>query len=62
MKKIYIVTSGEYSSYSVEAVFDSEALAKKFIDSVKTTTTDINEKIEAYELNIFKKQMRNAVR
>ncbi len=30
-KKIYIVTSGEYSDYGIDAVFSSKELAKKYI-------------------------------
>lgn len=35
MKKVYLVTSGEYSDYRVDAVFSSKELAQKFIDSFK---------------------------
>lgn len=31
MKKIYIVTFGEYSEYTIEACFDKKKLAKKYI-------------------------------
>lgn len=33
MKKIYVVTSGAYSDYGIDAVFDTEELAKKYIAS-----------------------------
>ena len=29
---IYIVTSGEYSNYAIDAIFSTEELAKKYID------------------------------
>jgi len=35
MKKIFIVTSGAYSDYGIDAVFSTEELAQKFIDSFK---------------------------
>ena len=31
-KKVYIVTSGEYSDYRINAVFSSRKLAKKYIE------------------------------
>jgi hypothetical protein len=35
MAKIYIVTSGEYSDYNINAIFSTEELAQAFIDSFK---------------------------
>lgn len=32
MEKIYIVTSGEYSDYCIEAVFSAKAIAEKYVD------------------------------
>ena len=34
--KIYIVTSGSYSDYQINAVFSSRAKAKKFIDTIRS--------------------------
>lgn len=45
-KKIYIVTSGEYSDYHIEAVFSTE---EKAVDYVEQNGTDYN--IEEYELD-----------
>lgn len=44
MKKIYLVTSGKYSDYRVDGVFNNKELAKKF---TKTFGGDIEE----YKLN-----------
>lgn len=30
--KVYVVTSGEYSSYGIDAIFSTRELAQKFID------------------------------
>lgn len=49
MGKVYIVTTGRYSDYSIIAVFDSMELAQAFIDS-NDFGSDIND-IEEYELN-----------
>ena len=35
MKNIYIVTSGDYSDYHICAVFETEELAKRYIESFK---------------------------
>ncbi|MHA1302243.1 MAG: DUF7336 domain-containing protein [Candidatus Heimdallarchaeaceae archaeon] len=32
MKKVYIVTSGEYSDYGIHAVFSKKELAEKFVE------------------------------
>lgn len=33
MKKIYVVTSGEYSDYHIEGIFDSNELAESFMEA-----------------------------
>lgn len=46
--KVYIVTSGIYSSYEIEAVFSTEDLAKKYLD----IHGDYNDrKIEEWDLD-----------
>ena len=51
MTTIYAVSTGEYSDYRVVALFTTEELAQKFIDSfVNNTYTEFN-KIEEYILN-----------
>lgn len=32
MEKVYVVTSGEYSDYGIDAIFSTQELAQKFID------------------------------
>ena len=47
-KKIYVVTSGEYSDYRIEAMFTSKRVAEKFADN--GTDFDAAE-VETYTLN-----------
>jgi len=54
---IYVVTSGEYSAYGIEAVFDSKDLAKKFIDAFGNNYEEFM--IEEYELNPHSKQLKS---
>jgi hypothetical protein len=55
MKKVFIVTSGEYSDYNIEAVFSSKELANKYIDEKKKQrnyNADYdNYQIEEYTVN-----------
>jgi hypothetical protein len=48
MKKIYVVTSGSYSDYRIEAVFSTEEKAEDFIKHVEV---DELNGIEEYDLN-----------
>lgn len=50
MKTIYIVTSGSYSDYSIEEVFDNKELAQKYIDNYLRSSYDEPE-IEEHTLN-----------
>lgn len=45
MKKVYIITSGEYSDYGIEKVFLDEAKARKYAEWHKDTT------VEEYDLS-----------
>lgn len=45
MKNVYIVTSGSYSDYSINAVFDNEDAAKSFAAVYSET------QVEIFELN-----------
>lgn len=47
MPKIYLVTSGCYSDYSVDAVFSTRKLAEEFINAISDNSADIEE----YELD-----------
>jgi hypothetical protein len=35
MKKVYVVTTGEYSDYSIRAIFSKRELAQEYIDTKK---------------------------
>lgn len=45
-KEIYIVTSGEYSDYTIERVFSTEAKAREYLD-----TKDDEYRIEVYNVD-----------
>lgn len=49
MKKVYIVTVGEYSDYHIEAVFSNEEKASKYIKVSKIHPSDVE--IEEYEID-----------
>lgn len=51
MKKIYLVSSGSYSDYHIDAVFDDQGLAQSFIDSFKKDCFGDKMNIEEWELN-----------
>ena len=55
--KVYLVTSGTYSDYKVDAVFESEELANKFIRSFKESYEEFM--VEEYDLNPQEKQIRS---
>jgi len=52
MDKIYVVTSGSYSDYQIDAVFSTKELAKKFLDLFGNSF-----EIEEYKLDNFKSEM-----
>ena len=57
MKTIYVVTSGSYSDYGIDAIFDNKELAEQYIDAFEKG--GYNEKsIEEFELNPFEKQIK----
>ena len=55
-KIIYAVTSGCYSDYRIDALFDTKELAEKFIKSVNNR--DFND-IEEYDLNPKEYELNN---
>ena len=57
MKKVYIVTSGEYSDYQIRSVFSTEKLAKKYIEHAGRIIGDIWDefRIEEYGLDVITK-------
>ena len=50
MKKIYIVTSGEYSRYKIDGVFDCKEKADQFMKTFSGDEWD-KPRIEIFELN-----------
>lgn len=50
MRKVYIVTSGEYSDYGIDRVFSTEEKAKEWVDVI-TSMYGGNYDIEQYELD-----------
>ena len=50
MRKVYIVTSGEYSDYGIDRVFSTEEKAKEWVDVI-TSMYNGNYNIEQYELD-----------
>ena len=48
MNKVYIVTSGCYSDYSIEAVFETEENAKKYVDMYSSDGWDDNYRYVEY--------------
>lgn len=54
VKTIYIVTSGSYSEYGINAVFDEENLAQKYCDTFNEGRDDYDRlEIEEWDLNPF---------
>jgi len=49
-RKVYVVTEGEYSSYSILAVFSSRKLAHEYVEKVQKHRYD-TVRIEEYELD-----------
>ena len=58
MKKIYLVTQGNYSDYHVVSAFSEKALAQSFIDSFVKNDYEPLE-IEEYEIDKLSEQLRN---
>jgi hypothetical protein len=54
MKTIYVVTQGDYSDYRICGVFDSEPLAKKFIETFSSAQQWYSMRIEEWKLNPYK--------
>jgi len=49
MNKVYVVTSGQYSDYGIDAIFTTKELAEKFIDSFLKNYNEME--IEEWDLN-----------
>ena len=50
MKKIYVVTSGQYSDYIIEKIFEKKEDAEKYLSLVNNKWCIYNNDIEEYEL------------
>ncbi len=62
MTKVYLVTSGEYSDYGVNAVFSNEQLAKAYVDIYSREGIYCEEyQIEEYGLDFMEKQLRKGL-
>lgn len=59
MKKIYIVTGGSYSDYSIYAVFDTEEMAQEYINLAKIANNYDFHRIETWEVNVIEKELKN---
>ena len=57
MKKIYLVTQGNYSDYRVVSAFSEKALAQSFIDSFVENDYEPMQ-IEEYDIDEFSEQLR----
>lgn len=60
-KKIYLVTSGEYSDYGVDAVFTTRKKAQDYIDSLGDDSNSYYD-IELYDLDPQSLMQREGVR
>jgi hypothetical protein len=56
MKKVFLVTRGDYSDYRVCAVFSNKKLAQKYIDSFNPRYDEF--RIEDYELDIYQNELK----
>jgi hypothetical protein len=57
-RKVYLVTSGSYSDYGVDAVFDTREGAELFIATFRRESWMDAFEIEEWNLNPFEPQMR----
>ena len=55
---MYVVTSGEYSDYGIDAIFSSKELAQKFIDSFEDRSYSRFNGIEEYPLDPFERELK----
>jgi len=51
MKKVWIVTSGIYSDYEIEAVFSSRELAEAYVEKFKEVYSRDDVRVEEYDLD-----------
>lgn len=60
-KEIYLVSSGSYSDYRIDAVFSTEELAQKYIDNIGAAVHYGGLGIEAYDLDPCEKQIKEGL-
>ena len=58
MKIVYVVTSGSYSGYGIDSIFDSKELAQAYIDSFKKERYNEFNGIEEWELNPYESDLK----
>jgi hypothetical protein len=56
MKKVFIVTYGEYSSYSILAVFSEKELADNFVNAFKFS---LSCSVEEWDMDTFMEEFKN---
>lgn len=54
MKKVYVVTTGEYSDYSIEKIFSTREKAQEYINIVSVLGKEDFNDIQEWELDDFK--------
>lgn len=64
MDKIYIVTSGEYSDYSIDGAFSSEENAQLYIDQFAGGKGYYKEeqRIEVFDIDIYSRQIKDGLK
>lgn len=55
-RSIYIITTGDYSSYRIVAVFDDRKLANSF------AKLESGLRVESYEINLYEQQIREGLK
>lgn len=53
MKKVFVVTSGQYSDYGVDAIFTTKELAENFINAFKSDSSYDEKNIEEWDLDPY---------
>lgn len=63
MKKIYIVTSGEYSDYGINGVFETKELAQAYIEMLGNPKGWSSEmQVEEHDLNPYKNYIKEGLK
>lgn len=59
MEEVFVVTTGEYSDYSISAIFTDRDLAVDYINSFTSQNWYSFNDIEVYKLNPYKFELQN---